>query len=164
MEQKIRKTAIKRYVKGESPKSIYTALKRSKNWFFKWLKRYKNGEPEWYKDKSKAPINCPTAISRVERQRTSAALFIFRAIIGYRSIEIWMGSISIPKKISQIFFFKSHRKLFPERPKTKSNFASSPLGGSFSRLLHLKRNWITSSPCFLLGLPFVSLKIIISIK
>jgi transposase len=69
MEQKLRKTAIKRYLKGESPKSIYTELKRSKNWFFKWLKRYKNGEPEWYKDKSKAPINCPTAISTVEKQR-----------------------------------------------------------------------------------------------
>ena len=36
------RSAIERYLKGESPKSIYTrTLKRSKNWFFKWLKRYK---------------------------------------------------------------------------------------------------------------------------
>jgi putative transposase len=69
MEQDLRKTAVNRYQKGETPKSIYTDLKRSKSWFFKWLKRYKSGEPEWYKDKSKAPVNRPAAISKVERQR-----------------------------------------------------------------------------------------------
>ena len=69
MEQKLRKTAIKRYLKGEPPKSIYTDLKRSKNWFFKWLKRYKSGEPDWYKDQSRAPIKRPTEISKIERQR-----------------------------------------------------------------------------------------------
>lgn len=69
MEQKRRTQAIERYLKGEIPKSIYNDLKRSKYWFFKWLKRYKSGEPEWYKDKSKAPINRPTEISKVERQR-----------------------------------------------------------------------------------------------
>jgi putative transposase len=69
MEQELRKTAVNRYLKGETPKSIYTDLKRSKNWFFKWLKRYKSGEAEWYKDKSKAPINRPAAIGNVERQR-----------------------------------------------------------------------------------------------
>jgi putative transposase len=69
MEQELRKTAVSRYLKAETAKSIYTDLKRSKNWFFKWLKRYKSGEPEWYKDKSKAPVNRPAAISKVERQR-----------------------------------------------------------------------------------------------
>ena len=69
MEQKLRKTAIKRYLKGESPKSIYTGLGRSKNWFFKWLKRYKSGEPDWYKDRSKAPVRRPTEISKIEKQR-----------------------------------------------------------------------------------------------
>ena len=69
MEQNLRKTAIKRYLKGEPPKSIYTDLKRSKNWFFKWLKRYKSGEPDWYKGRSKAPIRRPTEISKIDRQR-----------------------------------------------------------------------------------------------
>jgi hypothetical protein len=69
MEQQIRQNAIERYLKGESPKSIYADLKRSKNWFFKWLKRYKSGEPQWYKDKSRAPINRPTEISKIDRQR-----------------------------------------------------------------------------------------------
>ncbi len=69
MEQELRKTAVKRYLKGESPKSIYNDLKRSKNWFFKWLKRYKSGEPEWYQNKSRAPIKRPTEIGETQKQR-----------------------------------------------------------------------------------------------
>lgn len=69
MEQELRKTAVNRYLKGETPKSIYTDLKRSKNWFFKWLKRYKRGEPEWYQDQSRAPIGRPTEISEIQKQR-----------------------------------------------------------------------------------------------
>lgn len=69
MEQELRKTAIERYLKKESPKSIYSDLKRSKNWFFKWLKRYQSGEPEWYQDKSRAPIRRPTEISETQKQR-----------------------------------------------------------------------------------------------
>jgi len=69
MEQELRKTAVERYLKGESPKSIYTDLKRSKNWFFKWLQRYKSGGPEWYQDNSRAPIKRPTEINEIQRQR-----------------------------------------------------------------------------------------------
>ncbi len=69
MEQELRKTAINRYLKGETPKYIYSDLKRSKNWFFKWLKRYQSGEPNWYKDKSRAPLTQPTKTSEIERQR-----------------------------------------------------------------------------------------------
>lgn len=72
MEQKIRKQAIERYIKGESPKSIYTDLKRSKNWFFKWLRRYKTGDANWCKDKSKAPKCSPTAINQIDKQRIVA--------------------------------------------------------------------------------------------
>lgn len=69
MEQDLRKKAINLYLKGATPKSIYSELNRSKNWFFKWLKRYKTGEPDWYKDKSRAPKRQPAAISEVDRQR-----------------------------------------------------------------------------------------------
>ena len=69
MEPELRKTAVKRYLKGESPKSIYTDLGRSKYWFFKWLKRFKSGGPNWYKDKSKAPVCRPNKVDKVIRQR-----------------------------------------------------------------------------------------------
>lgn len=69
MEEDLRQTAISRYCKGEKPKSIYTDLKRSKYWFFKWLKRYQSGDPEWFKDKSRAPINRPLELRDVEKER-----------------------------------------------------------------------------------------------
>ena len=69
MEQDLRKQAIERYLKGESPKSIYCGLDRSKNWFFKWLKRYQSGEPNWYENQSRAPVNRPKAISDTDRKR-----------------------------------------------------------------------------------------------
>ena len=69
MEKELREKAIKRYLKGESPKSIYTELKRSKNWFFKWLKRYQSGDTHWYEDRSRAPKTRPTSLSKTEKQR-----------------------------------------------------------------------------------------------
>ena len=69
MEQDLRQKAINLYLKGGSPKSIYLDLNRSKNWFFKWLKRYQTGDPDWHKDKSRVPKKKPTAISEIDKQR-----------------------------------------------------------------------------------------------
>lgn len=69
MEQELRQKAIGRYLKGEAPKQIYTDLNRSKNWFFKWLKRHQTGDINWYKDKSKAPINKPGKVSEVQKEQ-----------------------------------------------------------------------------------------------
>ena len=69
METELRKTAIQRYLLGEKPKAIYTDLKRSKKWFFKWLKRYQSGDPDWYKDQSRAPRTRPTELGETEKQR-----------------------------------------------------------------------------------------------
>lgn len=69
MEIELRKTAIKRYLNGEPPKYIYSDLKRTKAWFFKWLKRYQSGDLKWYEDKSRAPNRRPEAISDTEKNR-----------------------------------------------------------------------------------------------
>ena len=69
MEEELRKQAIIRYLDNENPKSIYTDLNRSKYWFFKWLKRYQSGDANWYKDKSRAPIRQPTALSEIDKKR-----------------------------------------------------------------------------------------------
>ena len=69
MEKDLRKLAIERYLKGESPKTIYTDLSRSKYWFFKWLKRYQSGDPNWFVDRSRAPLNRPLAISPAAKKR-----------------------------------------------------------------------------------------------
>jgi hypothetical protein len=69
MEQELRKQAVLRYLKGEKPKSIYTDIKPSKFWFFKWLKSYQTGQPDWYEDKSRTPLTRPTELTEIERQR-----------------------------------------------------------------------------------------------
>ena len=68
MEEEIRKTAILRYIKGESPKAIYESLERSKHWFFKQLKRYQSGKSDWYKEKSRAPLRKLTKINNEVKQ------------------------------------------------------------------------------------------------
>ncbi len=69
METEMRKRALQRYVQGEKPKAIYTDLKRSKKWFFKWLRRYQTGAKDWYKDQSRAPTNSPRRTSQTDKQR-----------------------------------------------------------------------------------------------
>jgi len=58
-EEKIRQEAVRRYLAGESPKSIYTSLQRCKVWFFKWVARHRTGDPHWFRDLSRAPKNVP---------------------------------------------------------------------------------------------------------
>lgn len=58
-EEYARILAVQRFCRGESPKSIYTSLGRSKGWFFKWVKRYKTGGDQWFKDHSRQPLCSP---------------------------------------------------------------------------------------------------------
>jgi transposase len=67
-EENLRKSAIQRHIKGESPKSIYSSLGRSKKWFFKWFNRYQTGDHDWFKDRSREPKQKPTKINKEERQ------------------------------------------------------------------------------------------------
>ena len=69
MEQELRKKTIKRYLQGETLKLVYSDLGRSKNWFFKWLRRYQSGDYYWYRDQSRAPIRRPTALNEIDKQR-----------------------------------------------------------------------------------------------
>jgi transposase len=68
VEEEIRKQAVERYLTGEQPKEIYTELKRSKKWFFKWLRRFQTGDLDWYKDRSKAPLRRANKTSNKKRQ------------------------------------------------------------------------------------------------
>lgn len=66
-----RKQAISRYQTGEKVSSIVKAFKKSRPWFYKWLKRYKafEGEGTWYIDESKAPITRPLKVSPIIEQQ-----------------------------------------------------------------------------------------------
>jgi hypothetical protein len=69
MEQELRKTAIKRFIQGKKPKHIYESLNRSKPWFFKWLKRYQSGDPNWFKGQSRAPRHSSRALRPEDKKR-----------------------------------------------------------------------------------------------
>jgi putative transposase len=58
-EERARILAVERHRNGESPKSIYISLGRSKAWFFKWLKRYEASNDEWFQEHSKQPLTSP---------------------------------------------------------------------------------------------------------
>jgi len=68
MEEEIRKEAIVRYVNGEGPEAVCRALTRSKPWLFKWIRRFRDGDLDWYKDKPKAPLRKPKRIDVEQRQ------------------------------------------------------------------------------------------------
>lgn len=72
-EQQLRELAVRRYEAGEEPKAIYTNLKRTKPWFFKWLKRFKSGDANWSKELSRKPHNSPKKIdTNMEQTRLVA--------------------------------------------------------------------------------------------
>lgn len=58
-EEKIRKQAIILYLEKEQPIDICRELNRGKTWFYKWLHRYQTGDPNWYKEQSRAPRKIP---------------------------------------------------------------------------------------------------------
>jgi len=54
-EEQERKQVIQRFLEGERAVDICRENKRSKTWFKKWLKRYKTGQKNWYKDLPRGP-------------------------------------------------------------------------------------------------------------
>ena len=47
--------AVNRYIKGDKPADIYRDANRSKKWLTGWVNRFKTGEEEWYRSRSRAP-------------------------------------------------------------------------------------------------------------
>jgi transposase InsO family protein len=59
-----RRRAIERLKRGDSPAAICAGLGRTKRWLYKWLERYKSGDPEWYREHSRQPSLMPSHVSR----------------------------------------------------------------------------------------------------
>ena len=53
--EQLRMRAIELYKNNWNVSEISKTLNRSRNWFYKWLNRYNNNDPHWYKEQSKAP-------------------------------------------------------------------------------------------------------------
>ena len=63
-EIELRQLAVRRCMAGEKPALVATEIKRTKQWIYKWLKRYKTGDKEWYLSRSRSPKKKHGKISR----------------------------------------------------------------------------------------------------
>jgi transposase len=55
-EEILRQEAIRLYLQGTSPSAIASQVNQSRQWFYKWLRRYEqNSDKEWFKSESNAP-------------------------------------------------------------------------------------------------------------
>lgn len=54
-KEQLRIKALEYYNNNWNVSEICKALKCSRRWFYKWLKRYKSNEPQWYIEQSKKP-------------------------------------------------------------------------------------------------------------
>jgi len=59
-EEWCRKRAVERYLRGEKPRTICVCLGRTEQWFYKWLKRFGEGEALWYQEHSRKPVQMPS--------------------------------------------------------------------------------------------------------
>lgn len=65
-KERDRRIAIQRHLNGENPLAIWTSLGYSKPWFFKWLRRYREGTEDWYRSRSCRPKTPQKTSSHVE--------------------------------------------------------------------------------------------------
>lgn len=54
-EEQTRKRAVQLYLQGTCPSDVCRELCRSRQWFYKWFRRYQSGDIHWYKELSRAP-------------------------------------------------------------------------------------------------------------
>jgi transposase-like protein len=59
----LRKEAVRLFLAGEKPTSICLKMGISRQWFYKWLKRYQSGNENWFADESRKPHANPQKIS-----------------------------------------------------------------------------------------------------
>jgi transposase InsO family protein len=69
-----RRQAIRRHLAGETPSAICTALGYSRDWFYKWLRRYEEGEADWFRERSRQPQQSP----RRTRRETEQLILVLR--------------------------------------------------------------------------------------
>jgi len=55
--QQERTWAVRRFLNGEKPESIWTSLCRSKAWLYKWVERHIANDNSWSKSQSRRPLS-----------------------------------------------------------------------------------------------------------
>lgn len=58
-----RRRAVERHLRGEKAGAICASLDRTERWLYKWLERYRSGDPEWYRERLRRPIQVASRTS-----------------------------------------------------------------------------------------------------
>ena len=61
--EKERQQAIERYIMGQSPSAICASMGYSREWFYKWLRRFETGDPDWFRNRLRRPHGHPASTS-----------------------------------------------------------------------------------------------------
>ena len=64
LQENDRQRAIERSLEGEHAAAICTAMGYSREWFYKWLRRFRTGDANWFCDRSRRPHGSPSRTSR----------------------------------------------------------------------------------------------------
>lgn len=67
-EEILRQEAIRLHLQGVPVKLVTQQVNRTRQWFYKWLKEFKGGSPDWYKTKSTAPKTIPAKTAEQTEQ------------------------------------------------------------------------------------------------
>lgn len=54
-----RKRAIERSLHGENISTVSSSFGYSREWLYKWLNRFRSGDPDWYRERSRRPRHRP---------------------------------------------------------------------------------------------------------
>jgi len=58
-----RKRAVERYLRGEKAGTICVCLGRTEQWLYKWLRRFREEDAQWYRERSRRPTQIPLRVS-----------------------------------------------------------------------------------------------------
>lgn len=140
-EIEIRKQAISRYENGESPKQIYQSLGKSKKWFFKWLKRYKNGKENWWEELSRRPHHSKDRIDESMEQ----AIIDTREKLE-RTLYAQIGALNIKWHLQEQGFpsptIPTINKVLKRNNLVKKRAKYEPKGTNYPALKAIKSNFM----------------------
>jgi len=63
-EERLRRRAIERHLREEKAGTICASLGRTEQWFYKWLKRFREGDPQWFQERARTPEHVPLRSSQ----------------------------------------------------------------------------------------------------
>lgn len=106
IEEQERIEAVNRYIRGDKPANIYGEMNRSETWLFKWVKRFKSGDREWYKSQSTAPNNPGRATCEdIERAVVNTRIALIEGN-EHESKYLGVGADSIQYRMEKLGFSK----------------------------------------------------------